>query len=84
MTEDEARQKWCPFARVAYPESISGCNVINRLYNTPSPGPCRCIASGCMVWRWEIRNVEPPEGEILLPEKSDEEGYCGLAGGHGD
>lgn len=71
MTEDEARQKWCPFVRVAYPESIGGCNVINRLYNTPSPGPCRCIASGCMAWRWE-------EGAPVLSYTGH--GFCGLAG----
>ena len=37
MMEDQARTKWCPYARTDL-----GCNWSNT----------RCIASDCMAWRW--------------------------------
>jgi hypothetical protein len=67
MTENEAREKWCPFARVsAYdhsPNKDSGGNIRPGAY---------CIASRCMAWRWDL-DTDPPTAEPT-------EGYCGLAG----
>jgi hypothetical protein len=56
LTEEQAKEKWCPFARF---------NIVSR--NMPSPGPmnragddrgedmnprqARCIGSQCMAWR---------------------------------
>lgn len=73
MTEDEARKKWCPFARliatgaegqdVALPDASAG-------FNRPTLGPpddlanAACMASSCMAWRWDSRS----------------RGHCGLAG----
>lgn len=66
MTEDEAREKWCPFARVAVTEHSdmhASIASANRLPGTggsavddpdlewPSP---RCIASDCMAWRKKL------------------------------
>ena len=50
MTEDEAKTKWCPMARLA-----SGGGSVNRYYvggmgGGPTTGS-NCIASGCMMWR---------------------------------
>jgi hypothetical protein len=75
MTEDQARQKWCPFAR--YHPEIRGDAVqwktasgaANR-FDPETAGPkalasCRCLASDCMAWRW-----------IMGTRDS---GFCGLA-----
>ena len=40
MTEEEAKTKWCPFARNG---GEAGCN---RLQST------ECLGSACMAWRW--------------------------------
>lgn len=40
MTEDEAKTKWCPFAR-----------VVDSARGTDGEG-ARCIGSACMAWRW--------------------------------
>lgn len=55
MTEEEAKTRWCPFARVG--SGQSGLGSMNR-DGMPSPhapdvvtlGPL-CIASACMAWR---------------------------------
>jgi hypothetical protein len=50
MTEDEAKQRWCPFAR--YEAFKAG---VNRSRDVPIPKPTLCLASDCMAWRWEDR-----------------------------
>ena len=66
MKTEEAKKKWCPFARTfkwkettAYGSGIAiGAAAVNRQgskYN-------RCLAEGCMMW--------------VFTDK--EEGYCGL------
>ena len=55
-TEDEAKQKWCPFARVK--ASGTDRNSFNRLFSgigkerrsDESPESSRCIGSRCMAW----------------------------------
>lgn len=61
MTEDEAKTKWCPFARVDATSETNGMvtgvfgggNRIILPGNTPvlSPSEARCIGSACMAWR---------------------------------
>ena len=91
-TEKEAREKWCPQARVAQYEITS----------------CRCIASACMMWRfiddpleWKTvqldlaaameadgwtRDGEPFRGSGLVwfanynRARQNRVGFCGLAG----
>ena len=56
MTVDEAKTKWCPFARVTEagnpPDRGS---VYNRMETDGCevwvPQACMCIANGCMAWR---------------------------------
>lgn len=71
MTEDEAKQKWCPMVRFAPDSENGGMLVLNQPQDT-----LKCVASDCMMWRldWAQRGIDYASGEI--PTK----GYCGLAG----
>lgn len=50
MTEDEAKTKWCPFAR--YPAVVAdpGANVGYPNPAVASNANSRCIGSACMAW----------------------------------
>jgi hypothetical protein len=53
MTEDEAKTKWCPFARV-YDESAAAnraCIEASPIEEEDLQNKTRCLASGCMAWR---------------------------------
>lgn len=91
MTEDEAKTKWCPEVRLPHdaydrhpiPESgnIERFNsrtlAVNRDDNgSPKVGAC-CLASACMMWRWENKGYH--NGNLTKPHKY-ERGWCGLAG----
>ncbi len=77
-SEEQARKKWCPEARVATGYTVDGkfqteaqSPAFNRMSNSCKisfPNSARCIASDCMAWRWSggARHFT--------------EGYCGLAG----
>jgi hypothetical protein len=70
MTEEQAKEKWCPFARVA---GISSRGAINRDDKSGEPDVCaRCIASDCMAWRSD--GIEAHDDEVV------HYGHCGLAG----
>lgn len=79
MTEDEAKQRWCPFARVG--SSRNGLGSMNREALSSEADAdlvernTRCLASACMAWRWVTlwadEEPDPP------PERT---GFCGLAG----
>lgn len=82
MTEDDARKRWCPFARTYHPETdadgetVAVASVNRARDGDPDPW-CLCIASDCMTWRWNISEGEQRQmGAGHLPRH----GYCGLAG----
>jgi hypothetical protein len=59
MTEQEARTKWCPHARVNtlvtgtdYNETAVGGAACNRADPSSMYDKATCIASGCMAWRF--------------------------------
>ncbi len=81
MTEQEAKTKWCPFARVGSEQS--GLGSLNReaKYND-AVAHARCIGSACMAWRWTERRTpagQNPAGGSFNAYGEDR-GYCGLAG----
>lgn len=65
MTEEDAKTKWCPFARSQDGDNNSG---LNRGQHGKPDHWCLCLASQCMAWRWSS------------PYKAKGIGYCGLAG----
>jgi hypothetical protein len=75
MTEEEAKTKWCPFARVQIDED-DGSGAPNRFVEDKDGKPDSdmrhnsCIGSACMAWRWI------PEGVGIKVDH----GFCGLAG----
>lgn len=64
-TEDEAKEKWCPFSRRA---SFNGEVSFNRDWNG-FPEGCGCLGSSCMAW---VDEGTDDEWRAL--------GRCGLAG----
>lgn len=67
VTEEEAKTKWCPFAR----KLLDSCNG-RASYNIKDDDErIRCVASGCMAWRWNNQRTFPDTGN---------KGDCGLAG----
>lgn len=90
LTEKEAKEKWCPFARVFmgdWPQKTTG-SACNRIMTTePEEGQTsadnyildndnKCIGSDCMAWRWRRRYENDDRDEKI----SHCTGYCGLAG----
>jgi hypothetical protein len=89
MTEDEAKTKWCPFVRysAAFDDYASNRWKQGLPEDEPhalNPVPCRCIASECMVWRWDQTRwaTEYDDRGLLMrpPKDGVPRGYCGLAG----
>jgi hypothetical protein len=84
VTEDEAKTKWCPFARVG--SGASGLGSLNRDAHPDSmfgrnqlPQLSMCIASACMAWRWRAGGTGDEVEERRKPP-GEGHGYCGLAG----
>lgn len=78
MTEQEAKNKWCPMARMASPVSAH-----NRTADDEPEG--RCVASKCMMWRWDDNVALSRDGKMYIRSSSERGGtspggYCGLAG----
>ncbi len=72
MTASEAHEKWCPFGRTyAYANDTAVTVNENDARGSTS---ARCIASGCMAWRWESLDAT-----VVVLDKPPH-GFCGLAG----
>jgi len=95
MTEDEAKQKWCPHARLQTSWSSPRGGVALAGTNRWEKGSAKCIASECMAWRWVCGedgwSHVTPTGEKFCAstmealKKAEAQGYiplgyCGLAG----
>ena len=55
MTEADAKQRWCPFARSEY-----GDHAVNREPNGSPDRGALCLASACMAWR--TSPLDPDDG----------------------
>ncbi len=95
MTEDQAREKWCPYARVfiltgdVNKPTRGAYGPMNRIGNEERitwQGSSNCIASDCMMWRSTDNEIKSnPVGPVedgYARDASDyaPAGYCGLAG----
>ncbi|MGI9502699.1 MAG: hypothetical protein ACR2RE_06560 [Geminicoccaceae bacterium] len=84
LTEQAAKEKWCPFARVGKDGSGNRYSFDTDL--AAGSAFARCIASDCMAWRWgnEAQGVPAYEAKPVAgaPGHFDNApmGYCGLAG----
>ena len=94
LTEEQARTKWCPFARTIA-QHHTGYGTVNRYMTSEGRGggpfqDCLCIASDCMWWRWSSSDLiyletgEPVlEGQVYKTDEVELRGalgYCGIAG----
>lgn len=89
MTEDEAKTKWCPFARVAGPMATEAEGTsYNRWPSSDGTTDAMlsenritlCIGSACMAWREREEKTErrnTPLGEMPVPtlEQFEAEGW---------
>lgn len=50
ITEEAAKEKWCPFARVPIPVwSVAS----NKTSEGSTKSGATCIGAYCMAWRWK-------------------------------
>lgn len=77
MTEGEARQRWCPFARLMFVYGAGTGDVgavagtVNRVLGSIPENSC-CIASDCMAWVWaEDYEIELTNGHIIVLDAVD-------------
>jgi len=63
MTEEEAREKVCKIV----PVCVTAETKNGRTEMTYYEMPIRCVASGCMKWRW-----------LKIWDEKPTRGYCGL------
>ena len=78
-TEEQAREKWCPFAK--FNTNIAPERIVD--------GGFRCIASECMAWRWSALLTVPAKPDqkpkqVMYFEDYHTDcytplGFCGLA-----
>lgn len=81
VTEAEARKAWCPQGRRTprtplppHSAAATATQLNPSVNRTWDDAPwTRCLASGCMAWRW-LDYDEPHSA------KEERRGYCGLAG----
>lgn len=82
-TEEEAKTKWCPFARVAVDARGASVSVNRHLEGAITQRETRCLTSACMAWRWiddEWLTEEPNDPTESPPSTRHRRGFCGLAG----
>jgi hypothetical protein len=69
MTEEEAKNKVCPYKILAW--------AMNKCSANCEKCSANCEASGCMMWRWHNHGAEV-DGKY--DANYPVEGHCGLGG----
>ncbi len=95
LTEEQAKEKWCPFARVVIGDEVaraSGNRFTSGHYHNEA---ARCLGSGCMLWKWgpaEFLRLDAngnPDPDLsgpspwTYPKEESGRGYCGFGGRDG-
>lgn len=80
ITEEQAKTKWCPFARVYHGTLDSP--AYNRRHDDELPSRASCLGSDCMAWRWDHPSQQPSGIGYASNGTPDVNGlgHCGLAG----
>lgn len=81
MTEEEAKAKWCPFARqmvqIDSKGTTNGPIAIGSANRFAAAEGSLCFGAGCMAWRTVQRNHHPKPVDDTHTVTI---GFCGLAG----
>lgn len=95
LTEDEAKQRWCPFARVGFGGRF-GNAAFNRFQITGQtaagqvvdegelkiPAGAKCLGSACMAWRRGIDTTLARPFVVTLPGTHGPTAYAWDPTGH--
>jgi len=79
MTEEEAKTKWCPYARLG--SSTSGLGGFNRFISPAREADfdgTRCVGSACMAFRWDFKTAAR-KSDFPGSASTSDGGFCGLA-----
>jgi hypothetical protein len=66
MTEKEAKEKWCPMARCKIDHDCADTIAVNRWSDGAMIRGSLCVASDCMMWRWEIMECLTCRGKGII------------------
>ena len=95
LTEDQAKQTWCPFAKPMMVSENQVAIAHGRSFTREGNGGGKitsisenCLGAECMAWRWERSQLvfrDRAEGDELVgtvykTTPEPDSGYCGLAG----
>ena len=81
MTEQEAREKWCPMGRVLDGDNMIG--TYNRMEaDGEGSGLSLCLASDCAMWVWDRVRRDNGAGVFINLPRHEREGHCGLIRGN--
>lgn len=93
MTESQALERWCPFARVHVPAGLINRvaaamrriaskarlngNIADAEYIEEQEADTHCIGSKCMAWRGSSDTMDLPEGVPPPSPNWDKDGPAG-------
>jgi len=83
MTEDEAKEKWCPMARVTLLSDSKLVGSANRagLGGRSIEEDPKCLGSECMMWVTNTKQVISSLNPTVVDDEPCDppDGHCGLA-----